>query len=122
MQSHILNILASNPTQLHFPFSITLHTSFSYTISNQQKINRSILIGWHQGTNTTLHLFLTSSIENTHVFFTYLDSINTYTKMTCLKNIYSMSHITKKPPLKSNFCVCAHSKNITVYCTQKQYF
>ncbi len=121
-QSHIFHILANNPTPLHFPFSIALYTSFSYTIPNQQQNNRSNLIGWHQGTKTTLHLFLTPAIENTPVFLTILDSTNTHKKITCLKNIYSTSHLTEginhvknqkttpAPPLNQNFCVCAHAK------------
>ncbi len=66
--------------------------------------------------------FLTPTIENTPVFLTILDSTNTHKKITCLKNIYSTSHLTEginheknqkktpAPPLNQNFCVCAHAK------------
>jgi hypothetical protein len=120
-QSHILNILRSDTTPHHFPFSIALYTSFSFTNQYHQKINQTHLIGWYQGTNTTLHLFLTPSLENVPVYITYLDGTNSHKKMVCLKNIYSLPHLTegnhhsgsKKAPetlLNQNFCICAHSK------------
>jgi len=127
-QSHVFHILSSTGSPPRFPFSIALYTSFTFYVPYRNKVNRSDLIGWYQGTQSTLHIFLTPSIGTTSIFLTYLDSTVTHKQMTCLKNIYSMPHLTEgvsysvpkssppQPALNQNYCICAHpnTKQFTV--------
>ena len=123
----VLNIMDNIP--ILKPYSIAVFSSYSY-IANTKQSTKTHLIGWHQGNNnSTLHIFLTPTINEKKCTLTYLNSSNTHKNLYCFKNFYSYSHITegenqnsqiycalqKDQLLNQDFCVCEHSDTNDLY-------